>query len=148
MYISNVQHQDAGRYICICHTNDGQQFESEYLLTIEDEPARQEIKPARIEHADAGSFVVLQCQPDHYSNRFHWTRQHGHFAPGQDISSVSCNTIFGWHHFLSRLDDDLLSIDFHRVNCVWRMYKQKMQAFIFVQQAVADTVLTFQQRSW
>lgn len=89
-----MQHFDSGKYICVCYTNDGQQFESEYQLNVEDEPARNEIRPSRIEHAEAGSTVVLHCNPERYATRFHWSRQHGHFAPGQDIYSVSLNDKF------------------------------------------------------
>lgn len=88
LYISNVQPADSGRYVCVCYTYDGQQYESEYILNVEDEPARAEIKPPRIEHAEAGSTVVLHCNPERYANRYQWNRQHGQFAPGQITNSV------------------------------------------------------------
>lgn len=89
LIITNAQSSDAGRYICVCVAEDGQEFESEYELNVETPPARNEIKPPQIEHAEAGSTVVLNCNPGQYANRYHWSRQQGHFAAGTDISSVS-----------------------------------------------------------
>lgn len=89
MVISNAQASDAGRYICVCTTRDGQVFESEYELNVEIPPARNEIKPPQIEHAEAGSNVVLNCNPGRFANKYHWSRQQGHFAAGLDITSVN-----------------------------------------------------------
>ncbi|XP_055304959.1 basement membrane-specific heparan sulfate proteoglycan core protein isoform X6 [Sitodiplosis mosellana] len=87
LVISNAQSADAGRYICVCTTRDGQVFESEYELNVEVPPARNEIKPPQIEHAEAGSNVVLNCNPGRFANKYHWSRQQGHFAAGLDITS-------------------------------------------------------------
>lgn len=92
MIITNAQSNDAGRYICVCRTDDGQEFESEYELNVELPPARSEIKPPQIEHAEAGSNVVLNCNPGQFANRYHWSRQQGHFAAGTEIASVSFQT--------------------------------------------------------
>lgn len=89
MIITQAQSSDAGRYICVCTTPDGNEFESEYELNVETPPARSEIKPPQIEHAEAGSNVVLNCNPGQFANKYHWSRQQGHFAPGLDITSVS-----------------------------------------------------------
>lgn len=89
LIITSVQSTDAGRYICVCQTPDGQQYESEYELTVETPPVRNEVKPPQIEYAEVGSGVVLHCNPDRFTSRYHWSRQQGHFAPGTDISSVS-----------------------------------------------------------
>lgn len=89
MIITNAQSTDAGRYICVCQTENGQQFESEYELNVEIPPARNEIKPPQIEHAEAGSTVVLNCNPGQYANRYHWSRQQGHFSAGTEISNVN-----------------------------------------------------------
>lgn len=89
MVITKAQIGDAGRYICVCETYDGHQYESDYELSIEIPPARNEIKPPQVEYADAGSNVVLHCNPDRFTTKYHWSRQQGHFAPGTDISSVS-----------------------------------------------------------
>lgn len=89
LIITNTQQTDAGKYICVCQTSDGQEFESEYELNVEMPPARNEIKPSQIEHAEAGTSVVLNCNPGRYANRYHWSRQQGHFAAETDISNVS-----------------------------------------------------------
>lgn len=89
LIITNAQSHDAGRYICVCRTANGQEYESEYELHVELPPARNEIKPSQIEHAEAGQTVVLTCNPGRFANKFHWSRQQGHFSAGTDISSVS-----------------------------------------------------------
>lgn len=89
LIITNAKQSDAGRYICVCQTSDGQEFESEYELNVEIPPARNEIKPPQVEHAEAGSNVVLNCDSDRYANRYHWSRQQGYFAAGTEISNVS-----------------------------------------------------------
>lgn len=48
LIITNAQESDAGRYICVCRTNDGQEFESEYELNVESPPARNEVKPPQV----------------------------------------------------------------------------------------------------
>lgn len=88
LIITNAQDSDAGKYICVCRTRDGQEFESEYDLTVETPPARNEIKPSQTEHAEVGSTVVLNCNPGQFANKYHWSRQNGHFEPSTDISSV------------------------------------------------------------
>lgn len=93
LIISNAHGQDSGRYICVCYTNDGQQFESVYELNIAEQTQTQSKDlPSRVEHAEVGSSVVLHCNPSDSNSRYHWSRQHGQFAPGQDISSV-CDAV-------------------------------------------------------
>lgn len=89
MIISNAQRQDSGRYTCKCVTDAGQQYMSEYELNIEDEPARNEVRPPKVEYAEVGSAVVLRCNADRNANHYHWSRQHGKFAPGQNVTGVS-----------------------------------------------------------
>lgn len=89
LVITNAQNNDAGRYICVCQTPTGQEYESEYLLNIEVPPVRNEVKPAQVEYAEVGTSVVLHCNPDRYTTKYHWSRQQGHFSPGSDIGSVS-----------------------------------------------------------
>lgn len=94
LIITNAQQSDAGRYICVCRTNDGKEYESEYELNVETPPARNEVKPPQIEHAEVGSNVVLNCNPGRYVNRYHWSRQQGHFTSGTDISNVRIFMLF------------------------------------------------------
>lgn len=99
LVISNAQSNDAGKYICVCYTPDGQSFESEYELNVEIPPARNEIKPPQIEHAEAGSNVVLNCNSGRFANKHHWSRQQGHFAPGTDITSVCFENKFQFFNY-------------------------------------------------
>ncbi|KAJ6634940.1 Basement membrane-specific heparan sulfate proteoglycan core protein, partial [Pseudolycoriella hygida] len=87
LVITNAQTQDSGLYSCICYTDEGQQYTTEYELNIEAAPANKEMRPPKVEHADVGSTVVLRCNADRYPAKFYWSRQHGTFAPGQDVSS-------------------------------------------------------------
>lgn len=88
LVISNVQSHDAGRYTCICHTENGQQFLSEYELTVEEEPLKNEVLPPKVEYAEVGSTTTLKCNTDRHPIRYHWSRQHGQFSAGQDINGV------------------------------------------------------------
>lgn len=95
MVITNAQSQDSGLYSCICYTDEGQQYATEYELNIEEAPARNEIMPPpKVEHADVGSNVVLRCNADRYPAKFYWTRQHGNFAAGQEVTSVRFDCIY------------------------------------------------------
>lgn len=89
LVISNVRTQDAGKYTCICHTEDGNQFISEYELNIEERPLKNEVLPAKVEYAEVGSTTTLKCNTNRHPIRYHWSRQHGPFSPGQDINEVS-----------------------------------------------------------
>lgn len=92
LVITNAQAQDSGLYSCICYTDEGQQYATEYELNIEEAPARNQMPP-KVEHADVGSTVVLRCNADRYPAKFYWTRQHGNFAAGQDVTSVRFDCI-------------------------------------------------------
>lgn len=48
LIITNAKESDAGRYICVCRTGDGQESESEYELNVETPPARNEVKPPQV----------------------------------------------------------------------------------------------------
>ena len=90
LIISNANYQDNGRYICICHSENGQQYTAAYDLNIENEPASQHaVLTPKTEHAEIGSEIRLSCNSDRYPARFEWTRTHGKFSPGQEINSVS-----------------------------------------------------------
>lgn len=89
LIITNVQNQDSGRYRCRCITDEGEVYTSVYELTIDNLPSHSEIRPPKVEHAEVGSNVVLRCNADRYPAIFQWTRQHGQFAAGQNLESVS-----------------------------------------------------------
>lgn len=139
MVITNAQLNDAGLYICICHTADGKQSQSEYDLSVEVPPPRNEVKPPQIEHAEAGKNVVLNCNPERYANRYHWSRQQGHFAPGQDISSVCISVVLQIFYWKPLVKIYLILI--YRAIYVWKMFKLKMLAFTFAQLAMVHKTL-------
>lgn len=137
MVITNAQTQDSGSYSCICYTEEGQQYATEYELNIEEAPARKEMRPPKVEHADVGSTVVLRCNADRYPAKFSWTRQHGNFASGQDVTSVSLR----FNSTLSMIS----YFDFLRVNFDWLTFKRRTLEHTFVQQTAMATLWKFQQ---
>lgn len=89
LIISNAQSHDSGSYRCRCITDEGHVYTSVYELTIDSPPPHSETRPPKVEHAEVGSNVVLRCNADRYPATFQWTRQHGQFAVGQNLESVS-----------------------------------------------------------
>lgn len=94
LMISNVQVLDSGHYTCICMNEIGQQYLSEYELIVGEEPSKNEILPLRVEYAEVGSTSTLKCLSERHAMRYHWSRQHGQFSPGQDINGVCIKIIY------------------------------------------------------
>ncbi|XP_070509903.1 basement membrane-specific heparan sulfate proteoglycan core protein isoform X20 [Chironomus tepperi] len=85
LIIRNAQNDNSGRYNCICFTNEGQAYLSEYELIVEEPPAKH-ITP-RVEHAEVGASVVLRCDSQRSPSTYSWTKQHGSFPPDVDTHS-------------------------------------------------------------
>lgn len=83
--MSNVQAYDSGKFNCICNTDDGQVYMSEYELDVAEKPA--EVVQAKVEHAEVGSIVILRCNSPKHSATYSWSRQHGTFPPDLDTSN-------------------------------------------------------------
>ena len=86
--ITNVKSDDAGTYTCLCRTDDGQEYMSDYELNIEATPPGKQTRPPKVEYADVGSTVILKCNSDRYPSTFLWSRQHGTFNPDISITKV------------------------------------------------------------
>jgi hypothetical protein len=85
LVISNAQKHDTGKYSCVCYTDEGQVYMSEYELNVEDKPA--EVVTPKVEHAEVGATVVLRCNAQRHSATYSWSRQHGTFPPDLDTSN-------------------------------------------------------------
>lgn len=85
LLINNAQKHDSGKYSCVCYTDEGNVYTSEYELNVEDKPA-EHVTP-RVEHAEVGATVVLRCNSQGRAATYTWSRQHGAFPPELDTSS-------------------------------------------------------------
>ena len=85
MIVNNAQKHDSGKYSCVCHTDEGQVYMSEFELNVEDKPA-EHVTP-KVEHAEVGATVVLRCNSQKHPATYSWSRQHGTFSPDLDTSS-------------------------------------------------------------
>lgn len=86
MIIRNAQVENSGTYDCVCYTDEGQVYKSEYELVVETPPPTIVIQN-RVEHAEVGSTKVLRCNSQNGPATYKWTRQHGNFA--SDINTLS-----------------------------------------------------------
>lgn len=86
LIIQDVTESDGGKYTCVCHTDDGLQYISDFELTVS--PARQQETPrtSKVEYAERGSTVKLQCNTDIHPTSFHWSRDRGTFNADQNIT--------------------------------------------------------------
>lgn len=86
--INNVQKEDSGKYSCVCYTDEGQVYMSEYELNVEDAPPElTKMRPPKVEHAEVGSTVVLRCNSQRHPATYMWSRHHGSFSVEQNVSS-------------------------------------------------------------
>uniref|UniRef100_W4VRB4 Putative heparan sulfate proteoglycan 2 n=1 Tax=Corethrella appendiculata TaxID=1370023 RepID=W4VRB4_9DIPT len=86
LIITNAHLNDAGKYTCVCYTDDGVQYFSDYELNVENAPAKHTARPPKVEHTEVGSTVLLKCNADRYPSSFQWSRQHGSFHPDTDTT--------------------------------------------------------------
>ncbi|KAL1394552.1 hypothetical protein pipiens_011875 [Culex pipiens pipiens] len=86
LIIQDVTETDGGKYTCVCHTDDGLQYISDFELTVS--PARQPEtqRTSKVEYAERGSTVKLQCNTDIHPTSFHWSRDRGTFNADQNIT--------------------------------------------------------------
>uniref|UniRef100_A0A182QPA6 Basement membrane-specific heparan sulfate proteoglycan core protein n=1 Tax=Anopheles farauti TaxID=69004 RepID=A0A182QPA6_9DIPT len=86
LFIQNAREDDSGTYTCVCYTEDGLRYVTDFLLeveenTIPDVPPRS---TSRLELAERGTTVKLQCNSDLYPTSYHWTRIDGEIPSDRD----------------------------------------------------------------
>ncbi|XP_058452453.1 basement membrane-specific heparan sulfate proteoglycan core protein isoform X2 [Malaya genurostris] len=87
LIIQDVTELDTGKYTCVCRTDEGLQYISDFELNVN--PVKQPEtlqKTAKVEYADRGSTVKLQCNTDIYPTSFQWSRDRGTFNADQNIT--------------------------------------------------------------
>jgi hypothetical protein len=88
LYVHNADFEDSGKYTCFTYTDEGALYSTDYDLHVENlPPAKNTLKPSRVEHAEVGSTVVLKCNSQRTPATFHWSRQHGSFSSDVDVNS-------------------------------------------------------------
>lgn len=87
LIIQDVIESDGGKYTCVA-SEDGLQYISDFELTVS--PARLPETPrtTKVEYAERGSTVKLQCNTDIYPTSFHWSRDRGTFNADQNTTVV------------------------------------------------------------
>lgn len=85
--IYNAREEDSGKYKCVCYTNDGNSYTTEYELIVEQPPPKI-INQKNIEYAEVGTTKQLHCNVQRTpGSSYSWERQHGSFSPDVDTSS-------------------------------------------------------------
>ncbi|XP_055601853.1 basement membrane-specific heparan sulfate proteoglycan core protein-like isoform X2 [Uranotaenia lowii] len=86
LIIQDVTELDAGKYTCVCRTDEGLQYVSDYELTVSSGKQPQDTRTSKVEYADRGSTVKLQCNTDTNTNSFQWARDRGSFNADQNTT--------------------------------------------------------------
>ncbi|XP_058175045.1 basement membrane-specific heparan sulfate proteoglycan core protein [Anopheles ziemanni] len=88
LYIQNAREDDTGKYTCICYTEDGLRYISDFHLEVEENTIPDVPQStSRVEHADRGQTVRLKCNTDQQPTSFHWTRPDGSLPSDVDTRS-------------------------------------------------------------
>uniref|UniRef100_A0A182NMM7 Basement membrane-specific heparan sulfate proteoglycan core protein n=1 Tax=Anopheles dirus TaxID=7168 RepID=A0A182NMM7_9DIPT len=86
LYIQNAREDDSGTYTCVCYTEDGLRYITDFQLEVE-ENTIPDVLPrstSRLEFAERGTTVKLQCNTDLYPTSYHWTRVDGEIPTDRD----------------------------------------------------------------
>ncbi|XP_049279689.1 basement membrane-specific heparan sulfate proteoglycan core protein isoform X5 [Anopheles funestus] len=86
LYIQNAREDDTGSYTCICYTDDGLRYITDFQLEVE-ENTIPDVLPrstSRLEFAERGTTVKLQCNTDQYPTSYQWTRENGELPSDRD----------------------------------------------------------------
>ncbi|XP_055635671.1 basement membrane-specific heparan sulfate proteoglycan core protein isoform X6 [Toxorhynchites rutilus septentrionalis] len=88
LIVQDATESDAGKYTCICHTDDGLQYLSDFELQVT--PARHPefSRTTKVEYADRGSTVKLHCNTDISPSSFKWSRDRGNFNADQNTTNA------------------------------------------------------------
>ncbi|XP_050085737.1 basement membrane-specific heparan sulfate proteoglycan core protein isoform X14 [Anopheles aquasalis] len=85
LFIANAREDDTGRYTCICYTEEGLRYITNFELQVEDNTIPDIPRTAsRIEYADRGTTARLQCNTDLYPASHQWSRSDGGLPADQD----------------------------------------------------------------
>ncbi|XP_041762389.1 basement membrane-specific heparan sulfate proteoglycan core protein isoform X4 [Anopheles merus] len=86
LYIQNAREDDSGTYTCVCFTEDGLRYVSDFQLEVE-ENTISDVLPrstSRMEFAERGTTVKLQCNTDLYPTTYQWSRIDGELPNDRD----------------------------------------------------------------
>ncbi|XP_062714560.1 basement membrane-specific heparan sulfate proteoglycan core protein isoform X8 [Aedes albopictus] len=86
LIIQNVAESDAGKYTCVCRTDDGLQYISDFELQVSPGRLPETSRSSKVEYASRGSTVKLQCNTDIHPTSFQWSRDRGSFNADQNIT--------------------------------------------------------------
>ncbi|XP_052863350.1 basement membrane-specific heparan sulfate proteoglycan core protein [Anopheles cruzii] len=89
LFIANAREDDTGKYTCVCYTEDGLRYISDFELQVEDNTIPDVPRTtARVEYADRGTTVKLQCNTDLHPTSYQWSRNEGSLAADEDTRSA------------------------------------------------------------
>ncbi|XP_058821183.1 basement membrane-specific heparan sulfate proteoglycan core protein isoform X2 [Topomyia yanbarensis] len=87
LIVQDVTELDSGKYTCVCRTDEGLEYISDFELNVNSARQPETLqKTAKVEYADRGSTVKLQCNTDIYPTSFQWSRDRGSFNADQNIT--------------------------------------------------------------
>ncbi|XP_055550380.1 basement membrane-specific heparan sulfate proteoglycan core protein-like isoform X2 [Wyeomyia smithii] len=86
LIIQNAVEINTGKYTCICHTDEGQQYISDFELVVSSSHESQSETP-RVEYVDRGSTIKLQCNSDIHPTSYQWSRLLGSFNADLNITT-------------------------------------------------------------
>uniref|UniRef100_A0AAG5CPX2 Basement membrane-specific heparan sulfate proteoglycan core protein n=1 Tax=Anopheles atroparvus TaxID=41427 RepID=A0AAG5CPX2_ANOAO len=88
LFIQNAREDDAGAYTCICYTEDGLRYISDFYLEVEENTIQDVPRStSRIEQADRGQTVRLKCNTEQQPTAFQWSRTDGSLPSDTDTRS-------------------------------------------------------------
>ncbi|XP_065079146.1 basement membrane-specific heparan sulfate proteoglycan core protein isoform X5 [Ochlerotatus camptorhynchus] len=86
LIIQNVAEADTGKYTCICRTDEGLQYISDFELQVSPGRLPESSRTSKVEYAHRGSTVKLQCNTDIHPTSFEWSRDRGSFNADQNTT--------------------------------------------------------------
>ncbi|XP_062558821.1 basement membrane-specific heparan sulfate proteoglycan core protein isoform X3 [Armigeres subalbatus] len=86
LIIQNVVEGDSGKYTCVCRTDDGLQYISDFELQVNPGRHPESSRSSKVEYASRGSTVKLQCNTDYLQTSFQWSRDRGSFNADQNTT--------------------------------------------------------------
>uniref|UniRef100_A0A182W103 Basement membrane-specific heparan sulfate proteoglycan core protein n=1 Tax=Anopheles minimus TaxID=112268 RepID=A0A182W103_9DIPT len=86
LYIQNAREDDSGSYRCVCYTEDGLRYISDFQLEVEANTIPDVLprSTSRLEFAERGTTVKLQCNSDQYPTSYSWIRVDGDLPSDRD----------------------------------------------------------------